>query len=175
MKFLLVKVPHNNEYTYEQGLALISSLVSKSSGRNFPFFSKSKSAVYSFNIISIKQNIYFVIGTSETELIHLKNQLLAQYGKADIVELNSFSDLGEINYQSLQFKELVLTKSGNLPIKTMISFQDVDPLGSVLSTMSRSPDPNAIFWIQIILSPAKENWQKKFLSPSVGSIRSPYG
>ena len=35
MKFLLVKVPHNNEYTYEQGLAFISSLVSRSKNPNF--------------------------------------------------------------------------------------------------------------------------------------------
>ena len=161
MKFLLIKVPHNNEYTYEQGLALISSLVSKSQGIKIPFISKQKSPVYSFNIISVKQNIYFVIGTRETELTHLKNQLLAQYGKADIVDLDSFSQIGEIDFSNIQFDELKLTKSANLPIKTMLGFQNVDPLGSVLSTMSRSPDPKALFWIQMILTPANQNWQKK--------------
>ena len=161
MKFLLVKVPHNNEYTYEQGLALISSLVSGSSSWNIFSFSKPNSPVYSFNIISVNQNIYFIIGTKETELVHLKNQLLAQYGKADVVDLESFSEIGAVDFSKIQFAELNLTKSGNLPIKTMVGFVDVDPLGSVLSSMSRSPDPNALFWIQIILTHANTNWQKK--------------
>jgi len=161
MKFLLVKVPHNNEYTYEQGLALISSLVSRSPNRNIFSFSKSNTTIYSFNIISVSQNIYFIIGTKETELIHLKNQLLAQYGKADVIDLDSFEQIGNVNFANIQFAELNLSKSGNLPIKTMTGFQDVDPLGSVLSSMSRSPDPNALFWIQIILTPANNNWQKR--------------
>ncbi|PJA41439.1 hypothetical protein CO178_00165, partial [candidate division WWE3 bacterium CG_4_9_14_3_um_filter_34_6] len=160
MNFLLIKIPRNNEYTYEQCLALISGLVSKENKKSFIPFIKSSKNNYSLNILSIKQMIYFVVGTEKENITHLKNQILAQYSKADLVEMENFGEFGDIDYEVVDVAELNLSSKKYLPIKTMVSFQDVDPISSILSGMSRSPDPAALFWLQIIISPAGKGWQK---------------
>lgn len=165
MRFLLVKVPQSNEYTVENSLSLFSSLGGKTASKSIFSILKSSSpqTVFSLNIISLNQAIYFVIGSTEEELEHLKNQLLAQYGKADITELENFDSLGQINYAGLDVMELGLAKSSYFPIKPYNSNAETDPLVSVLSTISRSPDPNAMFWIQMVLIPAESSWQSSVL------------
>ena len=162
MQFLLIKVPKNNEYTYEQALGVLSSLVTKKGGRSITnLFQNSKGVYYSLNILSINQSIYFLAGAPEGELERLKNQILAQYGTSEISLIKSFEDLGLTNYENLNFGEIDLDADQFLPIRTIDDFQDVDPISSILSEMARAVDPNAIYWMQIILSPANQSWQKK--------------
>ncbi len=164
MPFFIVKPPKNNEYTYELAQAVFNSLVSGIKSSTIPFFKESSENYYSFNIISINQNIYFVAGALPSKSTHLKNQLFAQFSKSDIVEIPNFNELGEINYDLLDISQVTLDKWYGIPIKTMDKFQDVDPLTSFLSAMARTTSSNDIFWLQIILDQTNNKWQKKILS-----------
>ena len=125
--------------------------------------SKEPDVRYSFSFVSIKQTIYFVAGATLAEYPHLKNQILAQFGKSDIKELNSFDDILKINFETANYKEISPAKAHYFPIK-QFDAAETDPLSSVLSAMSRSADPNAFFWIQMILKPAGSAWQSSGVS-----------
>lgn len=170
MKFLIIKVGRNNEFTYEKGHALFTSLsYAKSvstldSLRNLLFGKKDDTIVYSFNIISIKQKIYFVIGVPEDQLTHLTNQVLAQYTNADIEELGDLSKFGITQDTIKEYTRLKLSGSEYLPFKNISEFVDVDPMASILSAISRAKDPSAFFWLQMLITPTSSAWQKKALA-----------
>lgn len=177
MKFLLVKVPKSNEYTYEQSQALFSSLHNyKGSSFVKKLLKKTERRFhYSYNIISHKQSIYFVVGTPEENIENLKNQLLAQYPKSDVIEISSFEEQFEMDYMKLSYSQMVLNSSDLIPIKTIDKFVEVDPLNSILSSMSRSQNPQDIFWIQMIISPAGQSWMSKASSKmsSLSAMETP--
>ncbi len=159
MKYLAVKVPKNNEYTYEQGLALFSSLAGLAGKSSFfDIFNKKPGKSFSFNILSAKQRIHFIVAVEEEELDHLTNQLLAQYPKAEITEVPGFK------FRSPYVYELIPSKSDYISIKTMDQFKGVDPMASLLSAISRSSDPKAVFWLQIVLVPTSGAWQNSALA-----------
>ena len=145
MKFLSIRVPRKNEYTYEQAQAVFAGLISGKSNGVFGKFLGKQSIVYSLNIISLEQKIHFVMGSTDENLTHLKNQLMSQYGKGDIVELGSFNPLEKFGAEQANFGEIQLSTKNYLPLKTIDEFNEIDPLASVLSAMSRSPDPNSFF------------------------------
>lgn len=168
MKFLAVKVPKNNEYTYEQGLAVFSSLLGReNTGFLASLMGKTKEQnAISFNILSVKQRIHFIIVTPDDDVAHITNQILAQYNNADIVSQPGFK------LKTKHIAQLVLNKNKYLPINTIDHFSDVDPMASILSTISRSQDPNAVFWFQMILKPASNSWQSSALTyiDSLGKV-----
>ena len=168
MKFFIIKVAKNNEYTYEQALSLFSSLndtkkqsITEKLGS---IFEKQKQTVYSFNILSIEQRIYFIVGVPEEKATHTTNQILAQYTNADITEIENLETLGVTEDKLIETTTLKLSGSEYLPFKNITEFTDVDPIASVLSAISRSKDENSFFWLQILITPASRNWQYKALA-----------
>ena len=159
MKFAVIKIPRNNEYTYDQALALISSLSSRAKNKGLlSMFSKSPKVYYSFNIIAVKQTIYFIAGTQDQEYSYLKDQILARYGTADLIDLDSFEEFTGIGTKKLTVAELVYSGSDFLSIKTIDQFAETDPLASVLSTISRFDNQEGISWIQLIIAPIDSSW-----------------
>lgn len=164
MKFLSVKVPKNNEYTYEQGLALFSSLAGLAGEKKFfdkifGIFSKHNTGKsFSFNILSAKQRIHFIVAVEESDVAHISNQILAQYPKAEISETRGFK------FRTPHVYELIPSQNDYLMIRTMDHYKGVDPMASILSTISRSSDPKAVFWLQIVVSPTSSAWQSRALS-----------
>src|SRR3989338_4675249 len=131
MKFLLIKPPQKNEYTIANSQALFSSLLTKTPSKGLlSFLSKEPDVRYSFSFVSIKQTIYFVAGATLAEYPHLKNQILAQFGKSDIKELNSFDDILKINFETANYKEISPAKAHYFPIK-QFDAAETDPLSSV--------------------------------------------
>ncbi len=164
MKFLLIKVPRNNEYTTQQAYGLFSSLFIQPKSKGITsLFTKIAPAYFSFNIISLNQNIYFIVGSTDNVSEHLYNQILAQYQKADVSELPLESLINEERLAGATFAELNLSGNNFLPIKNLEGTMEVDPITSVLSSMSRSADPRAFFWVQIIVKAADNSWQSKAL------------
>lgn len=164
MRYLLIKVPRNNEYSYVQAYGLFSSLFIKNKSNGISsLFSKTVETYFSFNILSVKQNIYFVAGSTENVFDHLKNQVLAQYQKSDVGEINFSETIEKLNVEISSYGELNLADINYFPLKTAEENGEVDPLSAILSSMSRSSDPNAFFWLQIILKPSDNSWQNKAL------------
>ena len=153
MNFFLIKAPRNNEYTYEKSQAVFAGLASKKTKTRLLPTYKTASAYYSFNIISVNQRIYFVVGALDKNVDHLKNQILGQFPKSDFIKLESLQSLGKIAYETLCIANLSLSGGNLAPLKTITEFQDVDPTVSILSAMSRSNDPKAVFWMQLIITP----------------------
>jgi hypothetical protein len=168
MKFISIKVPKNNEYTHEQGLALFSSLLGKESGGFFAnlFGTNTKNDAVSFNILSAKQRITFIIVMPDEDVPHITNQILAQYNNAEVSELPGFK------FKTKYVSQLYLNKNKYLPINTIDHFAGTDPMASILSTISRSSDPNAVFWFQMVLKPIGGSWQQSALSyiDSLGKV-----
>ena len=105
MKFLTVTVPRSNEYTYEQSLALFSSLGTASKKSILKkVFAEKKANYHSFNILSTKQRIYFVVATQDNLYEHVYNQILAQYPEAQTVTSNP------VIYNTPYYKQLKLSK-----------------------------------------------------------------
>ncbi len=164
MKFLLIKPPQKNEYTIASSVSLFSSLITRIPRRGLmSLFSSTPDVTYSFNFVSSNQTIYFVVGASENDFTHLKNQVLAQYGKADVYDIASFDEILKINYDTCDYGEMVPGVSYYLPLKSFDG-SEIDPIGSILSSMSRSPDPNAFFWVQMIVKPAGGSWQSNAIA-----------
>lgn len=164
MRFLQVKVPRNNEYTTQQAYGLFSSLfVQKKPKGITSLFSKATSTHYSFNIVSINQNIYFIVGSTENAFEHVYNQLLASYTKADITEVNINTIIPQEKIMVSHYAELNLAANNYLPLKNIEGTNEVDPISAILSSMSRSPDPQALFWFQMIVTPADSSWQSRVL------------
>lgn len=165
MKFLAIKIPKNNEYSAVQAYAMFSGLFLKPKPKGIAgLFSKGSNVFYSLNIICINQNIQFVVGTTDDMVDYLKNQVYAQYSKADITEFSFIDIYQKVNFDLMEKYELVFNDSPLVPIKTYEDTQELDPIASLLSAMSRSSDPNAFYWLQIIAQPAENSWQSKALS-----------
>ncbi len=160
MKFLLIKPPQKNEYTIANSIALFSSLITKTPPSGIlSWFSSTPPVIYSFNYIAANQTLYFVVGSTDADYSHLKNQMLAQYGKSDVVDLDLFEDILKVDYSAVDYGEIALREPYYIPLKNYDA-ADADPLASILSAMSRSPDPKSFFWIQCILKPAGTSWQR---------------
>lgn len=158
MKYLSVRVPKSNEFTYEKALAFFSSVAFGAKKKTLLDFLKPQETLsYSFNILSAKQQISFIIVVKDDDVPSITNQILAQYTSAQVKEIQPF------RFRTQFFYELVPSKSELLPIKTSDKFRDVDPLASILSSISRTQDPNSIFWLQIIATPTDGSWQSSAL------------
>lgn len=159
MQFLQIKVPKDNEYTTEQTYALLANLISKPKLR-FLFFGQ-KTQPYSLEILCSNQLIKFIVGVPKNKIEFFKAQLLAQYKQA-IIEKVDFKKLKEVDPNQLNWTQMQIANSEYLPLKTMEEFKDTDPLSSVLATMAKSQNKDNIFLYQILLLPARKNWQYKF-------------
>jgi len=158
MKYLSVRVPKSNEFTYEQAFAFFSSLAMTGTQKSFfDYFKKSDSKSFSFNILSVKQRISFIIVATDEDAPSLSNLIQAQYPSAEVQETPPFQ------FKTNYIYELVPSKSSFFPLKTIDGFRDVDPMASLLSSISRTQDPNAVFWLQIIVKPTSSSWQQQAL------------
>lgn len=172
MEYLLIKLPKSNEYTYEKSMAVFSALhedLKESVFRKFKNISKA-SRYYSFNIISVKQMIEFVIVVDPSLVSSVKNQILSQYSDAEIVQRAPF------NFKTRFFGDFSFSADSYYPIQTIDKFGDADPLASILSSISRSTDPKAIFWVQVIISSQRsKSIQSKAASKIDALSRVPEG
>jgi hypothetical protein len=106
----------------------------------------------SFEILSLNQTIYFLAYVPERLAEYVKSLLQASYPEIDISLLNhdpldhfvaAFYQIEENNYaenqsQFLSFGHLKLTKPSYLPLKDYRDFTDIDPIATILSTLSKA-------------------------------------
>ena len=157
MKFLVIKVPRNNEYTVEQTYSLLANLSLGKSG----FLPWSKKETYSFEIVCFNQTIYFVVGVPESKVDFFQAHLAAQFKDVVIEKKDSSieSEIG-VNEKDWNFAQFVLSGNECFPIKTTDKFEQTDPLASVLATMSKVSSPEDFSLFQIVLENAGSDWQK---------------
>jgi len=159
MEFLLVKVPKGNEYTIEQTYALLSNLVEKKKSGFFGL--GGKSSVYSLEVLCFNQQIHFIVGVADKKVEFFTAQLLAQFKEAIVTKV----DQGRIVPEEKKgwfFAQMVLSSPEYFPLKTAEEFKETDPLSSVLASMAKSAKPDYFFLYQVLLTPARGNWQDSY-------------
>jgi len=114
----------------------------------------------SFEIIAKPQLITFYVACPSYLVDFVESQIYAQYPEVEIREVEDYTQFSPSS--NFAFAELKTTKEDVLPIKTFPNFE-VDPLSSITSTLTKLHG-NEQLWLQIIIKPLSDTWQKKALS-----------
>lgn len=150
---LLLKIPRNVEITPEAAKTFLSALTQINSVSFFQRLMGVKPHALSLEIASVNQQIQFLI-TCDAELVpFVQTQIQAAY---PLVIMEKVHD--PLENQTLEVKELKLSKGNFYPIGTYDKFTDVDPLSSVLSVISKA-EPTDVIMLQIALEATSPRWQ----------------
>ncbi|MCX6807806.1 MAG: type IV secretion system DNA-binding domain-containing protein [Patescibacteria group bacterium] len=121
----------------------------------------------SFEIASIKNNIYFYVNVPEELKDFVENQFYAQYPRVEITEAPDYAkNIPEEHINRLAMINLILVKNDVLPIKTYNEFEDKaagtmqDPLSAITATMNKIDNSDDQVWLQILARPIGDEWQK---------------
>ena len=158
-----VRLPQNNEYTFESMSALLSNFTQVS---NLSFFEKligKTKTIVSLEIVLKDGQLHFYVAALSDNSEFLRSQILAQYSTAVLKDTPDY--LLEIDSQlPICFTQLGLGRPSSYPTKTAKDFKDTDPLTSVLAPLSRSNNPQDFFLFQILLSGPPKNWQNNIIN-----------
>ena len=116
----------------------------------------------SFEILSLNQSIFFLCFCPQRLADYLKSLLQASYSEILIHELD-FDPIDHFKTQVnsyLQVAHLRSKRADYFPLKDYRDFTDIDPLATVLSTLSKS-EPQDKILIQYLLKKPRDSWRQK--------------
>ncbi|MFA7676339.1 MAG: hypothetical protein WCY28_02960, partial [Candidatus Shapirobacteria bacterium] len=157
-----VRLPQNNEHTFESMSALLSNFTQFSSLSFFEKLIGKKKTIVSLEIVLKEGQIHFYIAALSNNSEFLRSQILAQYSTAILRDTKDFL-LNLDPELPITYTQLGLARSYDYPVKTAKDFKDTDPLTSVLAPLSRSNNIKDFFMFQILLSGAPKNWQSNII------------
>lgn len=150
-KLIVIKVPKNNEKTPLAAEQLFIALHGiYNAGAKFQ-------EDISFEIVAKNQFIQFYVYVPVRLVDFVMGQIYAQYPTIEMEEARDYTQY-ELPSNNLAATEFVLEKSQYYPIKTFLNFE-VDPIASITAVLANLQD-NEQVWIQNIISPVNERWQK---------------
>ena len=114
----------------------------------------------SFEIVSKPQAINFYVACPKYLVDFIESQVYAQYPSVEIRKVEDYIRFAPQTHFAVG--ELATTKEDILPIKTFPNFE-VDPLSSLTSILSKISGDEQI-WVQIVVRPIADEWQKKSLN-----------
>lgn len=154
---LELKMPRESEETPEAMAGVFSALTNIKSSFFDRLLGREKPLV--FEIAAYNQAIHFYACLPADYQTYFESQLAAQYPKATILSVPDYlpSFIGE--NQGMLSGQLKFTAPFYFPLKTYLDFKDVDPLSSVLGTMSRTEKEEKML-VQILLLSAGRGWQR---------------
>lgn len=119
-----------------------------------------KKELLSFEIWVQEQEIRFMLCLPTRLLAYFKGAVAASYPQAVIEEKAEDPALQLVDHQDvLQLASLKLKNQEYLPLKNYLDFKDIDPLATLLATLSKHEDGELIV-IQMLLRQARnENWK----------------
>ncbi len=115
----------------------------------------------SFEIVSINKFIQFYFCVPRELKEFVEGQFYAQYPTVEISAADDYTEKIFEEKYAVGY-DVQTTKEDVYPIKTFQSFE-VDPLSGITSVLSQL-SANEEVWIQICVSPASDQWQKKATS-----------
>ncbi|MDP3918090.1 MAG: DUF87 domain-containing protein, partial [Candidatus Woesebacteria bacterium] len=154
-----LKLPRNIEVTPEAAKTFLSTLTSINNISSFQKLFGAKTDALSLEIVTINQQIQFLV-TADHDLIQfIQTQLQSNY---PLVIMQKINDPLEMDGVSNQFhcKSLKLKNGSYYPIATYDKFTDIDPMASILSVLSKS-ESNEVSMVQLALEATGSNWQSK--------------
>lgn len=152
---LILKLPRNTEITPESSQTFLASLLGINKTSFYHKLVKRSYKSLALEIVLKNQEIYFQV-TANRELIDfIESQLQSSY------PLITIEKTKKVNIdKSFDIVKLTLKNGDYYPIKTFSDFQDVDPLSSILTVLSKG-EPNDIVIIQYAMEGTSSSWQKK--------------
>lgn len=112
---------------------------------------------FSFEIVTINKEIRFWVICSKSKATVLEKQILAVYPRAHIERMKKLDFFHDNSFGFVQ--EMDLGSKYVLPFRTY-KHMEHDPLNALTNSMS-GLEMGESAAIQLVLSPIKENWQKK--------------
>lgn len=177
---LEVRLPQENEYTFESMSSLLANFTQFSKLSFFEKLINKKKTIASLEIVLKEGQLHFYVAVPTTEIEFFRSQILAQYSSAVIRETPDYIQtflnppVNQNNDQTVSqptllatapsFTQLGLGKSYSYPLKTTKDFKETDPLNSVLSPLSRSNNTKDFFVFQIVLASPPKNWQSNIIN-----------
>lgn len=155
MTTLLLKLPRDTEVTPEATQTFLSALTQINSVSFLKKLLGTKSQALALEIVLFDQQIRFQITCDRDLVPFIETQIQSNY---PLVIIEQTQD--PLIDKKLEIKRLFLNKGSYYPIATFESFQDIDPLSSVLSVLSKG-DPDEIGLVQIALEATSSSWQRK--------------
>ena len=152
---IILKIPRDTEVTPEAAQTFLATLTQINSVSFFQKLTGTHPPAIALEIALINQQIRFQITCSKELAPFIETQIQSNYPLV-IME----RDKNPIEEQNLEVLNLKLRKGSYYPIATFDAFQDIDPLSSLLSVLSKG-DPNQIILIQYALESTSSSWQSK--------------
>jgi hypothetical protein len=114
----------------------------------------------SLEYIAKNGEIYFYLGCPNKLVEIMERQITSFYPEA-VIDIETTPHIFDKNtHQSTGY--LVADKSFYYPFKTYTHFESVDPINNILNILSQASDEfGSAAGIQIMLKPAKSDWQQK--------------
>lgn len=153
-----LKLPRNTEVTPEASKTFLSALTSISSVSNFQKMLGVKPQRLSLEIVSINQQILFLITCDSDIAQFVQTQIQSSY---PLVIISKIDD--PLTGRDLYIKNFKTSKGSYYPISTYEKFSDIDPLSSLLSVLSKS-ETDEVTLFQIALEATDSSWQTAGLS-----------
>jgi len=150
-----LKLPRLQEVTPEAAKTFLSALTSISTVSPLQKLFGTKPQVLSLEIVTINQQIMFVITADEDIIQFIQTQLQSNY---PLVIMQKIAD--PLEGLAMAVKNLKLKNGSYYPIATYDKFADIDPMASVLSVLSKA-ESNEVSMIQIALEATGSSWQGK--------------
>lgn len=152
---IALKLPRNTEVTPEASKTFLSTLTSIGGVSSLQKLFGTKAPKLSLEIVTVNQQILFLITAEESLIQFIQTQLQSNY---PLVIMQKIDD--PLKDLTLEVKNLKLKNGSCYPIATYDKFTDIDPMGSVLSVLSKSEN-NEVSIIQIALESISSSWQGK--------------
>ena len=153
LKTLVLKLPRESEVTPEAAQTFLAALTQINSVGSIERLLGKKAPALALEIVLFNQQIRFQVVCDETLVDFVTTQIQSNYPLALIQQ-----EKDPLESMNFEVSRLYLTKGSYYPIASYPSFQDVDPLSSVLSVMAKS-DPEEITLIQYCIEATSQNWQ----------------
>lgn len=156
---LEIRTSKDSEETEETAVQLFSTLPKLKNNIFNKLLGQNESL--SFEIMVREQAIHFLAHVPLRIFEYFKGAIHASYPEAVISEL-SFDpvDFFFTSKKSLRLASLKLKNHSYLPLKTYQEFKEIDPLSTLMSTLSKNEGEDTIL-IQMVLDNENEYWPQK--------------
>lgn len=154
---LLLKLPRNTEVTPEAAQTFLSTLISINKGSTLSKLTGKYPPALALEIASINQQIMFLITCDESIIGFVETQIQSTY---PLVIIDKIKD--PLLDQTLEVKTMSLRNGSFYSLATYKSFTDVDPMGNILSVLSKA-ETNEVTLVQVALESNDGSWQKNGL------------
>ena len=151
---LLLKLPRNTLVTPEAAQTFLSALTQTIYMSAFQKLMGGRPPAFALEIALVNQQIYFLITSHVSLISFIETQIQSNYPLAIIEKINDPLEGIDFSYLSLKLK-----RGSFYPLAIYNTFQDVDPLSSILAVLSKTLSPEEVILIQYCLESTDGRWQ----------------